>query len=156
MIFDFFKLGLQLFQVRFQIRRLLLATIGSQANPGQLFGDLLLAIEVVLLPLEQIGRNAFSNRCVCLTKQIQKRTRARLLRDPKSLGSVLQGLSRQCFSAVAGSRRAQQGHLSKGARGIVEHVFRRTQKNSARLVRPQTTGAQRFHGCNRVLIVSES
>ena len=71
LVFDRIEFGLELVEFVFEIRRLLFL-IARQSNAGELFGNRLLPIEVVLLFLEQVGGNTFSDLRVNLAQHVEQ------------------------------------------------------------------------------------
>ena len=92
LVFDLIEFRLQFVEFVFEIRRLLLL-IAGQRNAGELFGNLLLPIEIVLLLLQQVSRHTFSDLRVNFAQHVEQRTRATCFRDAERFRRVIEGLA---------------------------------------------------------------
>ena len=117
-------------------------------NAGEFRGNLLLAIEVVLLALQEFRGDSLGNLRISLGQHIEQRTRAPFLRNPQGCGRVIERFSGQRCTR----RSIDDRHLCEGRSGFVVNVFGRRQKRRPRFIGPQTAGANRFDRLNRFAV----
>src|SRR6185312_1095894 len=121
-----------------EIGRLFLLLIGGNHDSRQQARNFLLFLQVFLLALQQIGRNAFGNLGVCLSQHIEQRPRSSLFRNFESRARVFK---RFAVEPSSRSWSSQQRHRRQRGRSFVKHIFRRSKERRARFVGANTAFA---------------